>query len=76
VLGDRGGRVAPGLDSLAQRQVVEATEQLERAVPALIGENLGDNWVAGKPAADVRIQLGAGPLTLLRLVKEDPLELG
>jgi hypothetical protein len=73
---DHGSRIAPWVDALAQREVVETREELERSVPAVLADDLRDDGLSGEPAADVRVERRAGALALLRLVEEDPLALG
>src|SRR5215211_179331 len=57
-------RVAPGVEPLAEREVVEAAEEL------------GDHGLLREPPAEVGVQWRAAALALLRLVEEDSFELG
>jgi hypothetical protein len=76
VIGDGTGWVGPRIDSLGERQVMEPAEQLERAVPALIRNDLGGDRFSSEASADLCVQLRAGPLALLGLVEEAALEPG
>jgi hypothetical protein len=55
---------------------MESGEQLERTVPALVGNDLLDERLAGQPAADVGVESRACALALLGLVEERRCELG
>jgi len=54
---------------------VESGEQLERPVPAVVGDDLLDEGLAGQSAADVGVEGRAGALALLGLVEERRCEL-
>jgi hypothetical protein len=55
---------------------MECSEQLERPVPAVVGNDLLDERLASQPAADVGVESRARALALLGLVKERRCELG
>jgi hypothetical protein len=55
---------------------MESGEQLERPVPAVVGNDLLDEGLAGQPAANVGVESRACALTLLGLVEERRCELG
>ena len=55
---------------------MEPGEQLERPVPAVVGNDLLDEGLAGQPAADVGVESRARALALLGLVEERRCELG
>ena len=76
VLGDCTRRVGPRIDSLGERKMMESSEQLERAVPALVGNDLSGDRLSSEASADLCVQLRAGPLALLGLVEEAALEPG
>jgi hypothetical protein len=67
--------IAPRIDSLAQREVVEPAEKLERAVPARINEDLPDGRLSGESTTHVGVQRRTVALALLRLVEKRLLEL-
>src|SRR5215211_2492208 len=69
-------RIAPGVEPFAEREVVEAAEELQRAVPAVVVEDLADHGLLREPPAEVGVQRRAAALALLRLVEEDSFELG
>src|SRR5215211_2096409 len=64
------------VEPLAEREVVEAAEELQRAVPAVVVEDLADHGLLREPPAEVGVQRRAAALALLRLVEEDSFELG
>jgi len=55
---------------------MEAAEELQRPVPALVRDHLGGDRLSREASAGERVQLRAGPLALLGLVEEAALEPG
>jgi hypothetical protein len=57
VLGDRSGWVGPRIDSLGERKVMESSEELKRAVPPLVGNDLRSNRLSREASADLCVQV-------------------
>ncbi len=64
-------RVAPRIEPFREREVVQAAEQLQRAVPAARRRRSLARPARSEAAADLGIQRRAAALALLRLVEEN-----
>ena len=56
VLGDGRRGIGPGLDPVAQLEVMEPAEQLEGPVPAVIRDDIANGGLGRQPPADVGVE--------------------
>jgi hypothetical protein len=74
VLAEDRNRIGPRVHAFVEREVVQAAEQLKRAIPPCVVQDLPHRRLSREPPAKVGVERGARALALLRLVQEDPFE--
>jgi hypothetical protein len=57
VLGDGTCRVGPRVDSLGERKMMESSEELKRAVPPFVGNDLRSDRLSREASADLCVQV-------------------